>query len=120
MGCNGDIVLRISPERLEIALEQQKEGGVVARKNISPEALAACILGSRYDERVQATGLLPEGCIAAILEEANTTFFIRTRNCMPISATTGRNIFISLFPGWCSPSSTWPKRVRWASAGCAW
>ena len=29
--------------------EQQKEGGVVARKNISPEALAACILGSRYD-----------------------------------------------------------------------
>ena len=34
MGCNGDIVLRISPERLEIALEQQKEGGVVARKNI--------------------------------------------------------------------------------------
>lgn len=77
MGCNGDIVLRISPERLEIALEQQKEGGVVARKNISPEALAACILGSRYDEKAHATGLLPEGCVAAVLEEVNTTYFIR-------------------------------------------
>lgn len=77
MGCNGDIVLRISPERLEIALEQQKEGGVVARKNISPEALASCILGSRYDERARATGLLPEGCVAAVLEEVNTTYFIR-------------------------------------------
>ena len=43
MGCNGDIVLRISSERLGIALEQQKKGGVVARRNILPEALAACI-----------------------------------------------------------------------------
>ncbi len=77
MECDGDIVLRISPERLEIALEQQKKGGVVTRKNISPETLAACILGSRYDEKAQATGLLPEGCVAAVLEEANTTYFIR-------------------------------------------
>ena len=74
---DGDIVLRISPERLEIVLEQQKEGGVTARKNISPEALAGCILGSRYDEEARSTGLLPEGCTAAVMEDVNTTYFIR-------------------------------------------
>lgn len=77
MGCKGDIVLHISPERMEIVLEQQKAGGVTARKNISPEALAGCILGSRYDETARSTGFLPEGCVTAVMEDVNTTYFIR-------------------------------------------
>lgn len=74
---SGDITLRISPERLEIVVEQQKADGVIARKNISPESLSDCILGSRYDTEAHATGLLPEGCVAAVMEQKSTTYFIR-------------------------------------------
>lgn len=74
---NGEIVLRISPETLEIAVEHQKSDGVIARKNISPEALSDCILGSRYDDEAHATGLLPEGCIAAVMDQKFVTYFIR-------------------------------------------
>lgn len=77
MGSNGEIVLRISPERLEIVVEQHKADGVTARKNISPESLSACIIGSRYDTEAHATGLLPEGCIAAVMEKQTICYYIR-------------------------------------------
>ena len=72
-----DTVIRISSVRGEIVVEQQKEGGVTARKNISPEALCACVLNSRYDDERHATGLLPEGCIAAVMEKQTVCYYIR-------------------------------------------
>lgn len=77
MGGNGDITLRISSERQEIVVERQQENGVFARKNISPESLSDCILGSRYNDEERTTGLLPEGCIAVVLGNGCTHYFIR-------------------------------------------
>ncbi len=36
-------------------MEQTKKGGIIARKNISPEALGACFMTSRYDTMKSTT-----------------------------------------------------------------
>jgi len=71
------MILRICPEEPEIQVEQRAPNGVVQHKRISPETLADCILGSRYDCEERATGLLPEGCVAAVMGDGCNYYFIR-------------------------------------------
>jgi hypothetical protein len=72
-----DTVIRISSDRAEIVVEQAKQGGVISRKNISPETLNACFQTSRYDEERCDTGLLPENCIAVTLTAKYHYYYIR-------------------------------------------
>ena len=72
-----DMIIRISSERAEVEVEQHSKKGVVTRKNISPESLSNCILTSRVDDESHSTGLLPDGCIAAVLEKKFVYYFIR-------------------------------------------
>jgi len=72
-----DMIIRINSKRAEVEVEQHSKTGVVSRKNISPQSLSDCILTSRYDEEVHATGLLPEGCIAAVMEKKHIYYYIR-------------------------------------------
>lgn len=72
-----DTVIRISSERAEVVVEQTKRGGVIARKNISPETLGACFLNSRHDDERHATGILPEGCIAMVMTARHHFYYIR-------------------------------------------
>ena len=64
-----DMVIRISSERAEVEVEQHSKKGVITRKNISPQSLSTCILTSRHDDESHPTGLLPEGCIAVVMEK---------------------------------------------------
>lgn len=72
-----DTVIRISSGRAEITVEQTDEAGVTARKALSAETFAKCILGSRFNEAVFHTGLLPENCIAATVSEDKTVYYLR-------------------------------------------
>ena len=72
-----DTIIRIDSGHGEIAVEQKMRGGVTARKNISPQALIDTLVGSRYDDACYTTGLLPEGCIAAVMGQDTVTYFIR-------------------------------------------
>lgn len=72
-----DMIIRINSERAEVEVEQHSKKGVISRKNISPRALADCILTSRYDDESHPTGLLPEGCIAVVMEKKYVYYYIR-------------------------------------------
>lgn len=72
-----DMTIRINSDSGQVVVEQQKAGGVISRKNISPQSLCDCFLTSRYDDERHATGLLPEGCIAVTMEKKFTYYFIR-------------------------------------------
>lgn len=72
-----DMTIHINTERGEVVVEQQKAGGVTTHKRITPQALCDCFLTSRYDDERHATGLLPEGCIAAVIEKKYIYYFIR-------------------------------------------
>ncbi len=71
-----DTILRISPSRAEIVVEQEKKG-IISRKLIAPETLAKCFLSSRYDDETHATGFLPEGCISVVMTPKYTSYYIR-------------------------------------------
>ena len=51
MNRGSDTILRISPSRAEVLVEQE-ENGVISRKSIAPDTLAQCLLSSRYDDEV--------------------------------------------------------------------
>ena len=72
-----DMIIRINSERAEVEVEQHSKKGVITRKNISPESLSNCILTSRYDDESHPTGLLPEGCIAVVMEKKYVYYHIR-------------------------------------------
>lgn len=81
-----DTVIRLSSERAEITVEQTDEAGVTARKSMSAESFAKCVLGSRFDDSVHHTGLLPEHCIAATVSDGRTVYYIRhPRLCADVS-----------------------------------
>jgi len=72
-----DTIIRIASERAEVIVEQTKKGGIIARKNISPDTLGACFLTSRYDDEVHSTGFLPENCIAMAMTVRHYYYYIR-------------------------------------------
>lgn len=76
MNNSSDTILRISPDRAEVFVEQETNG-VISRKSIAPDTLASCLLNSRYDDEAHATGFLPEGCFAATMTPKHTWYFIR-------------------------------------------
>lgn len=72
-----DMIIRINSERAEVEVEQRSKKGVITRKNISPQSLSSCILTSRVDDASHPTGLLPEGCIAVVMEKKYVYYYIR-------------------------------------------
>ena len=76
MNSSSDTILRISPDRAEVFVEQERDG-VVSRKSIAPDTLTQCILASRYSDEAHATGFLPEGCIAVTMTPKHTWYFLR-------------------------------------------
>ena len=76
MNADQDTVLRISPGKAEITVEQNVNG-IISRKNITPETLGECLLGSRYNDTVFDSGMLPENCVGVQLTQRTNTYFIR-------------------------------------------
>ena len=77
MDSSQDTVIRISPHHADIIVEQCDEAGVMARKSLTPETLAKCILGSRFDESEHFSGLLPVHCIGTLLKGDTVRYFLR-------------------------------------------
>lgn len=72
-----DLSIHICTKNSRVVVEQRKKEGVVSTKSISPGSLSECILNSRYDDAVYASGLLPAGCISVRMSRQHTTFFVR-------------------------------------------
>ena len=72
-----DTIIRISPRRAEIVVEQCDDAGVTTRKSLTPETLAKCILGSRFDDTLHFSGLLPAHCIGTLSIGDTIRYFIR-------------------------------------------
>lgn len=72
-----NISIHINSSRAEVLVEQRKKNGSIIRKNISPQSLSDCFFTSRYDDDRHPTGLLPEDCIAAVMEKKSVYYFIR-------------------------------------------
>ncbi|MBQ9719969.1 MAG: hypothetical protein IJV64_04660 [Oscillospiraceae bacterium] len=77
MNSNRDTIIRISPEKAEIVVEQSDGAGVTTRKSLTPETFAKCIIGSRFDDVVRFSGVLPENCIGTAIGDSMTWYFIR-------------------------------------------
>lgn len=72
-----DLTIHMNTDSGDVVVEQQKQGGGITHKHITPQALCDCFLTSRYDDERHPTGLLPEGCIAAVIEKKFVYYFIR-------------------------------------------
>ena len=77
MNSNRDTVIRISPGKAEIVVEQCGSAGVTTRKSLTPETFAKCIIGSRFDEMIRFSGILPENCIGTAIGDSKIWYFIR-------------------------------------------
>lgn len=69
-------MLRISPIRAEVIVEEHDKG-TVTRKTIGADSLSTCFLSARQDDEIHATGLLPEECIGATMTPKFTYYYIR-------------------------------------------
>ena len=71
-----ETVIRLSPERAEIVVEQCRDG-IVSHKRLTRETFIECLLESRIRDEMYPTGFLPEHCIAAITGKESTWYYIR-------------------------------------------
>lgn len=72
-----DIILRISPKRGTFSVEEQKEGGITAYKEISPIDLYYAINGSYRVDNMYFSGMLPENCIHVALSSEEKCIVLR-------------------------------------------
>ena len=70
-----ETLIHIVPEKAEIMVER-KENGIVARKSVTPEAVAKCFLQSKSEADIHHTGLLPAGCLCVLSNARVTWYFI--------------------------------------------
>jgi len=72
-----DMTIHMNTDSGDVVVEQLKPGGGISHKHITAQTLNNCFLTSRYDEERHATGLLPEDCIAVVMEKKFVYYFIR-------------------------------------------
>lgn len=71
-----DIILRVSPKRNTLIVEEQKPGGAVAYKEISPLELYFAITNSFTSKDFLSSGFLPENCLHVSMNSAERLFVI--------------------------------------------
>ena len=71
-----DMVLRISPSRNTLMVEELKPGGAVAYKEISPLELYFIINNSYTSRNLLRSGFLPENCLHVSMSSAERHFII--------------------------------------------
>ena len=71
-----DMVLRISPSRNTLMVEELKPGGAVAYKEISPLELYFIINNSYTSRDLLRSGFLPENCLHVSMSSAERHFII--------------------------------------------
>ena len=71
-----DIILRVSPKRNTLIVEEQKPGGAVAYKEISPLELYFAITNSFTSKDFLISGFLPEHCLHVSMNSSDMHFVI--------------------------------------------
>lgn len=74
--CSRDMVIRVSPGRNSLVAEEQKPGGIVAYKKISPVDLYFAINGSYLNDETLSSGFLPENCLHVSMDRKEKFFTI--------------------------------------------
>lgn len=72
-----DMTIHMNTDSGDVVVEQLKPGGGISHKHITAQTLSNCFLTSRYEDERHSTGLLPENCIAAVMEKKFIYYFIR-------------------------------------------
>lgn len=71
-----DVILRISPKRNTLIVEEQKPGGAVAFKEISPLELYFAVNNSYTSKDYLSSGFLPENCIHVSMNSVEKQFVL--------------------------------------------
>lgn len=71
-----DVILRVSPKRNTLIVEEQKPGGAVAYKEISPLELYFAINDSYTSKDYLSSGFLPENCLHVSMNGVERSFIL--------------------------------------------
>ncbi len=71
-----DVILRISPARNAIVVEERKPGGIIAYREIDPLELYYAINGSYSSSEFLDSGFLPEHCLHVSMSTAERSYVI--------------------------------------------
>lgn len=71
-----DVILRVSPKRNTLIVEEQKPGGAVAFKEISPLELYFAINNSYTSRDYLSSGFLPENCLHISMNGMERSFIL--------------------------------------------
>ena len=74
--CSRDTVLRISPTKNKLIVEEKKPGGIIAFKEISPMDFYFAINGSYDTQAYLESGFLPDHCLHVSMDMAEKYFII--------------------------------------------
>ncbi len=64
-----DLTIHMNTDSGDVVVEQQKQGGGITHKHITPQALCDCFLTSRYDDERHPTGLLSDTIVYYMLKK---------------------------------------------------
>lgn len=74
--CSRDMVIQVSPGRNSLTVEEQKPGGIVAYKKISPLDFYFAINGSYLNDEMLSSGFLPDNCLHISMDRKEKIFTI--------------------------------------------
>lgn len=73
---SNDVILRLSPSKNSIIVEEKRPGGIVCYREIDPMELYYVINGSYTSNDFLDTGFLPENCLNVSMNATERTFTI--------------------------------------------
>ena len=114
-----DVILRLSPTRNTIIVEEQKPGGIAAYREIDPLELYYVINQSYASNDYLDSGFLPEHCLHLSMSATEKYFVLWNPELRADGSMGTGNTQIFRFPAWCLACGFWKtaksRSVPWAS-----
>ena len=97
-----DIIVRVSPARNTLIVEEQKPGGIVNYKEIDPVDFYFAINKSYVSRDLLSSGFLPEHCLHISMNTAERQIVFGIQSCGPMWLTATKSTWIFRSRGWYS------------------